>query len=97
MGAMLTAMQQAHHTGHAALALFGFSTRGLAAALSPEELSFAQNPAAARANLVRLARLRSAEIIRKRPCSAQGRELFAGRRPIGAEWRRCNARAPGSR
>jgi pimeloyl-ACP methyl ester carboxylesterase len=78
MGAMLTAMQQAHHGGHAALALFGFSTRGLAAALSPEELSFAQNPAAARANLVRLARLRSADPYPEVPRSAQGRELFAG-------------------
>jgi pimeloyl-ACP methyl ester carboxylesterase len=78
MGAMLTVMQQAHHGGHAALVLFGFSTRGLTAALSPEESSLAQNPAAARANLVRLARLRSPEPYPEVPRSAQGRELFAG-------------------
>lgn len=78
MGAMLTAMQQARHGGHSGLVLFGFSTRGLTAALSPEELSFAHNPAAARANLVRLARLRSADPYPEVPRSAQGRELFAG-------------------
>jgi alpha-beta hydrolase superfamily lysophospholipase len=78
MGAMLTAMQQAHHGGHALLILFGFSTRGLTAALSPEESSFAENPAGARANLVRLARLRSEDPYPEVPRSAQGRELFAG-------------------
>jgi pimeloyl-ACP methyl ester carboxylesterase len=78
MGAMLTAMQQARHGGHAALMLFGFSTRGLTAALSPEESSFAQNPAGARANLVRLARLRAPDPYPEVPRSAQGRELFAG-------------------
>ncbi len=78
MGAMLTAMQQARHGGHAGLILFGFSTRGLTTALSPEELSFANNPAGARANLVRLARLRAADPYPEVPRSAQGRELFAG-------------------
>jgi pimeloyl-ACP methyl ester carboxylesterase len=78
MGAMLTAMQQARYGGHAALILLGFSTRGLTSALSPEELSFAKNPAGARANLVRLARLRAADPYPEVPRSAQGRELFAG-------------------
>jgi pimeloyl-ACP methyl ester carboxylesterase len=78
MGAMLTAMQQARHGGHAALLLFGFSTRGLVAALSPEELSLSGDPQGIRANLVRLARLRSPEAYPEVPRSAQGRELFAG-------------------
>jgi pimeloyl-ACP methyl ester carboxylesterase len=78
MGAMLTAMQQARYGGHAALVLLGFSTRGLAAALTPEELSFAGDPQGTRENLVRLARLRSPEAYPEVPRSAQGRELFAG-------------------
>ena len=77
MGAMLTAMQQARFHQHAALILLGFSTQGLAAALSPEEAAFAGNPVGARANVVRLARIRS-----RAPsafsASAQVREFFAG-------------------
>jgi alpha-beta hydrolase superfamily lysophospholipase len=78
MGAMLTVMQQAHHGGHAALGVFGFGTRGLRSALSPEELAFADDPQGARANLVRLARLRGPDPYPLVPRSAQGRELFAG-------------------
>ncbi len=78
MGAMLTVMQQAHHGGHAALGVFGFGTRGLPAALSAEELGFADDPAGARANLTRLARLRGADPYPLVPRSQQGRELFAG-------------------
>jgi alpha-beta hydrolase superfamily lysophospholipase len=78
MGAMLTAMQQAQHGGHEALILLGFSTQGLAAALTPEELSLSGDPPAVRANLVRLARLRSPDPYPEVPRSAQGRELFAG-------------------
>jgi alpha-beta hydrolase superfamily lysophospholipase len=78
MGAMLTVMQQAHHGGHAALGVFGFGTRGLSSALSAEELAFAGDPQGARANLVRLARLRGPDPYPLVPRSAQGRELFAG-------------------
>lgn len=78
MGAMLTVMQQAHHGAHAALALFGFTNRGLIAALSPEERAFAGDPAGARANLVRLARLRSSDPYPQVNRTPQGRELFAG-------------------
>ena len=78
MGAMLTVMQQAHHGGHAALGVFGFGTRGLASALSPEELAFAGDPQGARDNVVRLARLRGPDPYPLVPRSAQGRELFAG-------------------
>jgi pimeloyl-ACP methyl ester carboxylesterase len=78
LGAMLTSMQQAQHGGHVALALFGFGTQGLVAALSDEERRFAADPTGARANLVRLARLRSAEPYPPVGRSAQSRELFAG-------------------
>ena len=59
MGAMLTGVQQAHHASYAGLMLFGFGTKGLVVALSEEEKRFAGDPAGTRANLVRLARLRS--------------------------------------
>jgi pimeloyl-ACP methyl ester carboxylesterase len=80
MGAMLTAMQQARFRQHAALLLFGFSTQGLAVALTPEEAAFAGNSAGARDNVVRLARTRSsAPNTEFAPsASAQSRELFAG-------------------
>ncbi len=56
MGAMMTVLQQAHHRPHAALALLGFSTRGLPEYLSPaaRELA-AQGTDAVRAQLVALA------------------------------------------
>ena len=78
MGAMLTAMQQARQPRHAALMLFGFGTQGLPAALSAEELRFGADPAGARSNLVRLARLRSAEAYPQIGRSPQAKELFAG-------------------
>jgi pimeloyl-ACP methyl ester carboxylesterase len=78
MGAMLTAMQQAQHGGHEALMLFGFGTQGLPAALSPEELAFANDPAATRANIQRLARTRSPEPYPEIGRTPQGKELFAG-------------------
>lgn len=78
MGAMLTAIQQAQHGGHAALVQFGFSTQGLSAALSAEEQAYSGDPAGARENLVRLARLRSTDPYPLIPRSQQGRELFAG-------------------
>jgi pimeloyl-ACP methyl ester carboxylesterase len=78
MGAMLTVLQQADDGGHAALVLLGFSAQGLPAALSPEERSFAADPAGARANLVRLARLRDNDPYPEIARSAQSKELFAG-------------------
>lgn len=78
MGAMLTAMQQARRPSHAALALFGFSNAGLTLALTPEELGYAGDPAALRANLVRLARLRGSDPYPQVKRTAQGTELFAG-------------------
>jgi pimeloyl-ACP methyl ester carboxylesterase len=77
MGAMLTAMQQARFHQHAALMLFGFSTQGLPAALSPEEAAFAANSVGARHNVVRLARTRSSAS-NAFSASAQSRGIFAG-------------------
>ena len=78
MGAMLTAMQQASHPSHAALALFGFSNAGLVPALSPEEKRYCGDPQGLRENLVRLARLRDPNPYPQVRRSAQGTELFAG-------------------
>jgi pimeloyl-ACP methyl ester carboxylesterase len=78
MGAMLTAVQQANHESYAALMLFGFSTHGLMLALSAEEKTFANDPERTRANLVRLARLRSPDPYPEVQRTAQGKELFAG-------------------
>jgi pimeloyl-ACP methyl ester carboxylesterase len=79
MGAMLTALQQARDRRHAALILLGFSTQGLAPALSAEEATFAADPVGARHNVVRLARLRSSEPYPEMTSSAQSREIFAGK------------------
>jgi len=78
MGAMLTILQQAEYGGHAALVLLGFSAQGLPAALSAQESSYAADPAGARANLVRLARLRGSDPYPEITRSAQSKELFAG-------------------
>jgi len=78
MGAMLTAIQQAQYPSHRALAVLGFGTAGLAAALSPEELQFAGDPAGTRANLVRLTRARGSDPYPQVQRSNQSRELFAG-------------------
>lgn len=79
MGAMLTVLQQAHDRHHAALILLGFSTQGLAPALSAEEAAFAGDPMGARRNVVRLARLRSPEPYAEMTSSAQSRRIFAGK------------------
>jgi pimeloyl-ACP methyl ester carboxylesterase len=78
MGAMLTAVQQANHESYSALMLFGFSTQGLVLALSAEEKTFANDPERTRANLVRLARLRSPDPYPEVQRTPQGKELFAG-------------------
>lgn len=57
MGAMMTVLQQSHHRPHAALALLGFSTRGLPEYLSPEARELAaQGSDAVRARLIELSR-----------------------------------------
>jgi alpha-beta hydrolase superfamily lysophospholipase len=80
MGAMLTALQQSRDRQHAALILLGFSTHGLAPALTAEEATFAADPQGARRNVVRLARLRSnGNPYPEIASSPQSRDLFAGK------------------
>ncbi|MBS0366882.1 MAG: alpha/beta fold hydrolase [Proteobacteria bacterium] len=78
MGAMLTAMQQAQQPAHAGLVLLGFGTGGLTQALAPQELQYAGDPVATRANLVRLARLRGDDPYPPVQRTEEGRQLFAG-------------------
>jgi pimeloyl-ACP methyl ester carboxylesterase len=80
MGAMLTALQQSRDRQHAALILLGFSTHGLAPALTAEEATFAADPQGTRRNVVRLARLRSnGNPYPEIASSPQSRDLFAGK------------------
>lgn len=56
MGAMMTLLQQAQYRQHAAIALLGFSTRGLPEYVSPKVRELAADPAAIRADLATHAR-----------------------------------------
>jgi pimeloyl-ACP methyl ester carboxylesterase len=56
MGAMMTVLQQAAFEQHAAVALLGFSTRGMPDFVPPEVKALAQDTAAIRARLVEFAR-----------------------------------------
>jgi pimeloyl-ACP methyl ester carboxylesterase len=58
MGSCLSVAQQARFAPHAALVLFSFTTAGLSPFLQGREAQFAGDPAAARANIVALARER---------------------------------------
>jgi len=56
MGAMMTLLQQAQYRQHSAIALLGFSTRGLPEYVSPKVRELAADPAAIRADLATHAR-----------------------------------------
>lgn len=56
MGAMMTLLQQAQYRQHAAIALLGFSTRGLPEYMSPQVRELAQDPVAIRTQLATFAR-----------------------------------------
>jgi pimeloyl-ACP methyl ester carboxylesterase len=79
MGGMLTTMQQAERHTHDAIAVLGFSTRGLPEYLIPEDAEFVDNPAGARANIVRLAQLRSMDPYPDLNTRGQAREIYGGR------------------
>jgi pimeloyl-ACP methyl ester carboxylesterase len=79
MGGMLTAMQQAARRNHDAIAVLGFSTRGLPEYLIPEDAEFVDNPTGARANIVRLAQLRSMDPYPDLNTRGQAREIYGGR------------------
>lgn len=79
MGAMMTLLQQAEYRQHAAIALLGFSTRGLPEYVSPKVRELAADPAAIRAELATLAR---AMFVQPYPViKPTGREggIFAGK------------------
>ena len=79
MGGMLTTMQQAERRSHDAIAVLGFSTRGLPEYLIPEDREYVDNPAGARANIVRLAQLRSMDPYPDLNTRGQAREIYGGR------------------
>jgi pimeloyl-ACP methyl ester carboxylesterase len=78
MGAMLTLLQQAKYQSHRALALFGFSTRGMPEYLIPDAKKLADDTAAVRAELVRLAKATFAVPYPEVKPSPQSNALFAG-------------------
>jgi len=75
-GALLTVYAQARHGSFDALALLGFSGRGLPEQLGPAELACAGDPAAARAALPDLVRSRFASALP--PFPARPGSIFAG-------------------
>lgn len=78
MGGMLTALQQAECRTYAAIAVLGFSTRGLPEYLTPDDAEFVDNPAGARANIVRLAKLRGADPYPDLNTRGAAREIYGG-------------------
>jgi hypothetical protein len=78
MGAMLTLQQQALYQPHQALALLGFSTRGMPEYLIPEARALAADTAVVRAELVRLAKATFAVPYPEVKPSPQSNSLFAG-------------------
>lgn len=86
MGAVLTVLGQAQRPSHAALALLGFSTRGLPEYLIPQARALAHDAATARAQLAELARASFGEYAKMRRANQSG-ELYAAERadPRGIE------------
>lgn len=78
MGAMTTLLQQAAFRTYAGLALLGFSTRGMPEYVSPEVKALAQDPAAVRAQLLRLARATFQVPYPEVKPSPQSNAIFAG-------------------
>lgn len=96
MGAMFTVLQQAGHAQHAAIAVLGFSSRGLPEYVSPrvKELA-AESVAAVRAELVPLARRMFVSDYPEIKGSPTSNSIFAGAKadPRGVEAIKA-ARAP---
>lgn len=80
MGALLTIVQQAAHRQHAGIGVLGFSTRGLPEYLVGEARELAKDPAAARRDVVRLARATFREDYPWLGRTAEGSTLYAGGR-----------------
>jgi len=78
MGGMLTAMLQAGCRCYDAIAVLGFSTAGLPEYLTPADAEFVDDPRGARANIVRLAKLRSDDPYPDLQTRGQAREIYGG-------------------
>lgn len=85
MGAMLTLVQQAQHTPHAAIALLGFSTRGLPDYTPPGLADLAKDPRALREQLPALARRMFRQPYPKVQRDPQAKGIFGGSaaQPLG--------------
>ena len=78
MGAMLTILQQAEFRQHQAIAVLGFSTRGLPEYLPAEAKGLAKDPVAVRREMVRLAKAMFRDPYPGIGRSADGNQLYAG-------------------
>jgi pimeloyl-ACP methyl ester carboxylesterase len=78
MGAMLTIMLQAERRSYSAIAVLGFSTRGLPEYLTPADAGLVDNPVAARAQLAEFVRARSADPYPDLNTRGQAREIYGG-------------------
>lgn len=87
MGAMLTILQQEEFRQHRAIAVLGFSTRGLPEYLPAEVRELAKDVATARREAPRLAKALFREPYPNIGRSADGNQLYAGARaePAGVE------------
>jgi hypothetical protein len=79
VGALLVLFQQAAERSYDALALLGFGTGGLVAALDEELRKYAGDPAGARANATRLAERWYADPYPALDTEGRGREIYGGR------------------
>lgn len=95
MGAMFTITQQAEHQQHAAIAVLGFSTRGLPEYVSPKVIELAKEPALIRAQVVERARKMFVADYPEIRQSTAANSIFAGSKadPRGVEAIKA-ARAP---
>lgn len=95
MGAMFTITQQAAHAQHAAIAVLGFSTRGLPEYVSPKVIELAKEPALIRAQVVERARKMFVADYPEIKPSPAANSIFAGNKadPRGVEAIKA-ARAP---
>ena len=79
VGALLVLFQQTAERSYDALALLGFGTGGLVAALDEELRRYAGDPAGARANATRLAERWYADPYPVLDVEGRGREIYGGR------------------
>jgi pimeloyl-ACP methyl ester carboxylesterase len=80
MGGTITTLQQAQYHSHRALALLGFSTRGLPEYLPPQLKALANDPSQLRAQLPMIARAMFKEAYTQLERTPQSRGIFAGDR-----------------